>query len=116
MTTILYLSLAIATVVAGPIAEAQQAKKIHKIGFLSASSQSSFVSASAQALVQELQTLGYIEGKNIFIEYRAAEGKYDQLPHLAAELIDLKVDLIIANSALAARPAKEATKTIPIVM
>jgi len=116
MTTILYLSLTIATVVAGPIAEAQQAKKIHKIGFLSASSQSSFVSASTQALLQELQTLGYVEGKNILIEYRAAEGKYDRLPNLVDELIGLKVELIIANSALAARPAKVATKKIPIVV
>ena len=96
-------------------AHAQQAK-VYKLGFLSASAQSSFVTAGFQAFLQELQTLGYVEGKNIRIEYRAAEGKYDRLPDLAAELIGLKVDVIVANSALAARPAKAATKIIPIVV
>jgi ABC-type uncharacterized transport system substrate-binding protein len=95
---------------------AQQANKVHKIGFLSAASQSSFKSPSTQAFLQGLQMLGYVEGKNIRIEYRAAEGNYDRLPDLVAELIGLKVEVIVANSALAARPAKAATKTIPIVV
>ena len=92
-----------------------QHAKVHKLGFLSASSQSSFVTPGIRAFLQELRTLGYVQGKNILIEYRAAEGKYDRLPDLAAELIGLNVDVIVANSALAARPAKAGTKTIPIV-
>ena len=96
------------------VAEAQQTRKVHRIGFLSAGSESS-MSARTQAFLQGLQTLGYVEGKNILIEYRAAEGKNDRLPDLVAELIQLKVDVIVATSTLAARPAKAATKTIPIV-
>jgi len=94
--------------------EAQQAKKVHRIGFLSAGSESS-MSARTQAFLQGLQTFGYVEGKDILIEYRAAEGKNDRLPDLVAELIQLKVDVIVATSTLTARPAKAATKTIPIV-
>jgi putative ABC transport system substrate-binding protein len=98
-----------------PFVEAQQTRKVHRIGFLSAGSESS-MSARTEAFLQGLQTLGYVEGKNILIEYRAAEGKYDRLPDLVAELIRLKVDVIVATSTLAARPAKAATKTIPIVV
>jgi putative ABC transport system substrate-binding protein len=95
-------------------AEAQQTRKVYRIGFLSAGSESS-MSSRTQALLQGLQTLGYVEGQNILIDYRAAEGKNDRLPDLVAELIQLKVDVIVATSTLAARPAKAATKTIPIV-
>ena len=97
------------------LVEAQQPKKIPRIGFLSAGSQSS-MSARTQAFLQGLQTFGYVEGGNILIDYRAAEGKNDRLPDLVAELIRLKVDVIVATSTLAARPAKAATKTIPIVV
>ncbi len=96
------------------LTDAQQGKKIPRIGFLSAGSRSP--SALTQAFLQGLQTLGYVEGKNVLIEYRAAEGKNDRLPDLVAELIRLKVDVIVASSTLAARPAKAATKTIPIVV
>ena len=69
-----------------------------------------------EAFFQALQARGYNEGKNIVIEYRYAEGKLDRLPGLAAELVSLKVDLIVVVSTQAAIAAKQATTTIPIVM
>ncbi len=96
-------------------AEAQQPMKVSLIGRLSASSPSS-ISARTEAFRQGLRELGYIEGKNIVIEYRYAEGKPDRLPALAAELVRLKVDVIVTTSPNATRSAKEATVTIPIVM
>ena len=108
------LAIFVTLAACGEMVEAQQPKKVHRIGFLSAGSGSS-MAAPAQAFLLGLQTLGYVEGKNILIEYRAAEGKNDRLPDLVAELIRLKVDVIVATSTLAARPAKAATKTIPIV-
>jgi putative ABC transport system substrate-binding protein len=96
-------------------AKAQQATKVPRIGFLSAGSASS-MSARAEPFRLGLRALGYVEGKNVLIEYRGAEGKTDQLPDLAAELVHLRVDVIVADSTLAARPAKAATKTIPIVV
>jgi putative tryptophan/tyrosine transport system substrate-binding protein len=95
--------------------EAQQSKKIPKIGFLSAPSRSA-QSARNEAFSQGLRELGYVEGKNIVIEWRYAEGKLERLPDLAAELVGLKVDVIVAGGTPAARAAKEATTTIPIVM
>jgi ABC-type uncharacterized transport system substrate-binding protein len=91
-------------------AEAQQPTKIPRIGYLSGGS------LSANALRQGLREFGYVEGKNIVIEYRSAEGKFDRLPALAAELVRLKVDVIVTGGGRATRAAKEATKTIPIVM
>ena len=96
-------------------AQAQQPAKIFRIGFLSATSPSTN-SARREAFRQGLHELGYVEGKNIVIEYRYAEGKLDRLPALAAELVRLKVDVIISGGPAATRPAKEATVTIPIVM
>ena len=97
------------------LAEAQQAKKVPRIGFLSAATASS-MTTRVEAFRQGLRELGYVEGKNIVIEYRYAEGKFDHLPALAAELVRAKVDVIVTGGAGATRPAKEATKTIPIVM
>ena len=97
------------------LAEAQQPKKVPRIGFLYAGSPSGQL-ARAQAFLQGLRELGYVEGKNIVIEYRYAEGKYDRLPGLVAELVHLKVDVIVTGGGPATRSAKEATKTIPIVM
>ncbi len=98
-----------------PLAEAQQPRKVPTIGFLSAASPSS-ISARTEAFRQGLRELGYVEGKNIVIEYRYAEGKSDRLPDLAAELVRLKVDVIVTAGSAATRRAKEATVTIPIVM
>ena len=98
-----------------PPAEAQQSKKVHRIGFLGASSPSA-ISGRLDAFRQGLRDLGYVERKNILIEYRYAEGKLDRLPELAAELVRLKVDVMVLAGSAAIRPAKEATNTIPIVM
>ena len=95
------------------IAEAQQPKKVPRIGFLAAPSQS-FFSARAEGFRQGLRNLGYIEGKNIVIEYRYAEGNQGRLPDLAAELVSLRVDVIVATGA-GGLAAKNATQTIPIV-
>jgi putative tryptophan/tyrosine transport system substrate-binding protein len=97
-------------------ASAQQSKKVPRIGYLS-SADAARDSARSEAIRLALGTLGYIEGQNIAIEYRYAEGKMDRLPELAAELVRLKVDIILAaGGTIVIRPAKNATKTIPIVM
>jgi putative ABC transport system substrate-binding protein len=96
-------------------AEAQQPTKIPRIGFLNAVSPSA-VSVRIEAFRQGLRELGYVEGKNMVIEYRYAEGKLDRLPALAAELVRLKVDIIVSAGPQSTRAAKEATVTIPIVM
>ena len=100
---------------AGTFAEAQQPAKIPRIGFLSTSTPSAAASARADAFRQGLRDLGYVEGKNIFIEFRYAEGKYDRFPELAAELLAFKVDLIVAPETPAALAAKKTTQTIPII-
>src|SRR5262245_49632729 len=96
-------------------AEAQQPKKIPRIGYLIATSPS-VVSARVEALRHGLRQLGYVEGQDILIEYRYAEGKIDRLPELAAELVRLKVDVIVSAGPAVTRAVKEATSTIPIVM
>ena len=95
--------------------DAQQLPKTPRIGFLSATSLST-ISARIEALRQGLRELGYVEGKNIVIELRSAEGKLDRVPALAAELVRLKVDVIVTGGGTDTRAAKEATNTIPIVM
>jgi putative ABC transport system substrate-binding protein len=96
-------------------AEAQQLTKVPRIGYLSPTSPS--VSPTRiEAFRQGLRELGYVEGKNIVIEYRYAEGKFDRLPALAAELVLLKLDLIVTTGPTVTRAAKEATTTVPIVM
>jgi putative ABC transport system substrate-binding protein len=97
------------------IAEAQQPKKVSRIGWLGGASASA-VAVRLDAFRQGLRELGYVEGKNIVIELRSAEAKTDQLPALAAELVRLKVDVIVTGGPLPTRSAKEATSTIPIVM
>jgi putative tryptophan/tyrosine transport system substrate-binding protein len=96
-------------------AYAQQPKKVPRIGFLSSLSPA-VVSDRLEAFRQGLRELGYVEGKNIVIEWRFAEGKLDRLPTLAAELVGLKVDVIVTSGLGSTRPANEATNTIPIVM
>jgi putative ABC transport system substrate-binding protein len=96
------------------LAEAQQTKKqFPRVGVLSSTSPSS---DTWGVFRQGLRELGYIEGKNLAIEYRSAEGKADRLPDLAAELVHLKVDIIVANGLAQVWAAKNATRTIPIVM
>jgi putative ABC transport system substrate-binding protein len=97
-------------------ARAQQAKKVSRIGYLSAQGPASD-STLSEGIRLALRERGYIEGQNIAIEYRYAEGKRDRFPELAAELVRLKVDLILVSGGdLLIRPAMNATKTIPIVM
>ena len=97
-------------------AEAQQPKKVPRIGYLS-SSDPATESTRAEAFRLALRELGYIEGQNIAIEYRYSEGKRDRAPELAAELVRLKVDVIVVGGGDTwIRAAKNATKTIPIVM
>src|SRR6266542_280817 len=97
------------------IAEAQQPKKAPRIGFLIGTSLSA-ASARVEAFRQGLGELGYVEGKNIVIEWRSSEGKPDRLPALVAELVRLKVDVIVTAGAAVTPLAKKATATIPIVM
>jgi putative ABC transport system substrate-binding protein len=94
-------------------AEAQQAKKVHRIGVLSPGSPGP--SPLLDAFRQGLRELAYVEGQNVVLEYRYAEAKSERLPDLAAELVRLKVDVIFTINATAARAAKNVTKTIPIV-
>ena len=98
----------------GVIADAQQPTKILRIGYLSSDSPST-IAVRIEAFRQGLRELGYVEGKNVVIEWRFAEGKADRLRGLAAELVRLKVDVIVTSSPAATRAAKEATVTIPIV-
>ena len=96
-------------------AEAQQAATPPRIGYLTNESLSA-TSARGEAFRQGLRELGYVEGKNLVIEWRSAEGKLDRVPALAAELVRLKVDVIVTIGSSVSRSAKEATSTIPIVM
>jgi putative ABC transport system substrate-binding protein len=98
------------------LAEAQQPNKIPRIGYLTADSRSAHTDVRAEAFRQGLGGLGYVEGKNILIEWRNAEGKLDRLPALAAELVRLGVDIIVTGGPTATRPVKEATRTIPVIM
>ena len=108
--------VAVVLLAVGVTAEAQQPKKVPRIGYLS-STDPATESTRAEAIRLALRELGYIEGQNIAIEYRYAEGKDDRLPELAAELVRLKVDIIlVAGGEPGIRAAKNATKTIPIVM
>ena len=99
----------------GVSAQAQQPAKVPRIGYLTNESLSA-LSARTEAFRQGLRELGYLEGKNIVIEWRDAEGKLDRLNELAVELVRLRVDVIVTAGGLATRSAKEATMTIPIVM
>jgi putative tryptophan/tyrosine transport system substrate-binding protein len=97
-------------------AEAQQTKKMARIGYVSGSGNPSNPGPYVEALRQGLRDLGYIEEKNFVIEYRGAEGKTEPVPSLVAELVQLNVDVLVVPLIVAIRAAKQATKTIPIVM
>ena len=109
-----FLAIVVLLVGCVGMAEAQQPAKVPRIGYMSLQSQAS-ESARIEAFRQGLRDLGYVEGKSILIEYRWAEGKSDRLPDLAAELVGLKVDVIVAAGTPVALVAKQATQTIPIV-
>jgi ABC-type uncharacterized transport system substrate-binding protein len=96
-------------------AEAQQTKKVSRIGFLSPGFAKS-ARVNRQEFWQGMRELGYIEGQNVTVDYRFAEGNSERLPELAAELVRLKPDVIVANTTSGALAAKRATTTIPIVM
>jgi putative ABC transport system substrate-binding protein len=97
------------------LAEAQQPKKVPRIGYLAPRDAAS-ESTRSEPIRLALRERGYVEGQNIATEYRYAEGKLDRLPELAAELVRLKVDIIVVGGDPGVRAAKNATKTIPIVM
>jgi len=99
----------------GATVHAQQPAKVPRIGYLTQAS-ASVIASRIEAFRQGLRELGYVEGKNIVIEWRSAEGKLDRLPALAAELGRLKVDIIVSTGPTVTRAAKEATVTIPLVM
>lgn len=100
----------------GSFVQAQQAKKIPRIGHVSGAGEPNNRGSFAKAFQRGLRDLGYIEGKNILIEYRSAQGNLERLPSLVAELVQLKVDVLFVTNIPAIRAAKQATKTIPVVM
>jgi putative ABC transport system substrate-binding protein len=108
---LLFCLLTIALLSTVPFAEAQQTAKVPRIGYLAGAG-----SSPNQAFVQGMRDLGYIEGKNIAFVYRTTEGKSVRWPDLAAELVQLKVEIIVADGTLASVAAKKATSTIPIIM
>ncbi len=97
-------------------ARAQQPAKIPRLGYVSATGDPNTPGPQVAGFRQGLRDLGYIEGKNILVEYRYIEGKLDRAPGLVAELVQLKVDVLLIGTLPAIRAAKEATRTIPIVM
>ena len=108
-----FLIAAGALLVVPRTAEAQQAAKIARLGFLGNSATA--LAHLREAFVEGLRDLGYVEGRNVMIEYRYAEGKLERFPALAAELVALKVEVIVALPTPAAQAAKQVTNTIPIV-
>jgi len=111
----LWLSTALLLAFVG-VAEPQQSKEIPRIGYVSGTGDPSNPGPYVEALRQGLRDLGYVEGKNIVIEFRGAEGKLDRIPGIVAELVQLKVDVLILPILPAIRAAQQATKTIPIIM
>jgi putative ABC transport system substrate-binding protein len=109
---ILAVVLAALTLPSVHLAQAQQAKKVPRVGYLAADPQA----PTRESFRQGLRDLGYVEGQNILIEWRFAEDKIDRFPDLAAELVRLKVDAIVAANAAAVGALKQATATIPIVV
>jgi len=97
-------------------AEAQQTKKVPRIGYLSLQFPRSLASPNIEAFRQQLRELGYVEKQNIIIEWRFANGQPDRLPTLAANLVELKVNVIVTQGNPATRAAKHKTNTIPIVV
>jgi len=112
LAVVLVLSLTLAP----RAGETQQAGKVYRIGWLSPGFPPAQPSRTVSAFQQALRDLGYVEGQNLVIEYRYGEGRQERLNHMAAELVRLPVDLIVAGNAPGTRAAQQATRTIPIVM
>ena len=108
---VLSILSAVVLLAVGVTAQAQQPKKVPRIGYLAGVG-----SAPNEAFLQGLRDLGYVEGKNVLIEFRTTGGKFERRPELADELVRLKVDVIVADTAGEVTAAKNATATIPIVM
>ncbi len=104
--------IAAGALLAAPVTRAQQTRKQYRIGYLTTTDPSTHLRA---AFIQGLRKLGWVEGKNIAIDYRSAGGKFERLPALAADLVSLKVDAIVATTTQAALAAKNATRAIPII-
>jgi len=115
-TAVTSILVAVVLLALGVIAEAQQPGKIPRIGYLESSGGPNIPGPQVEAFRQGLRELGYVEGKNIVVEYRYAEGKLDRIPSLVKELVQLDVDVIATGDRTAIVAAKQATKTIPIVM
>ena len=113
--SLVIVTLALAVLAAPLAADAQQQAKVARIGVLGQPTASTYATR-IEAFRQGLRELGYVEGQNIAIEYRWAEGRYERLPGLAAELVRLKVDVIVTHGTPGTRAAQQATTTIPIVM
>ena len=109
------VAIGVTLTMCGTVAQAQPTGKIFRIGFLDDSTASS-ITVRLETFRQELSKLGWIEGKNVTIEYRFAEGKLERLPELTSDLVRLKVDLIMAQGTPGTLAAKNVTTTIPIVM
>jgi len=114
LKSILFGLLTAVLLTATPPAQAQQAARISRIGLL-INAPASVQSTQVEAFRRRLRELGYVEGQNILIEYRYADGKLERLPDLAADLVRLKVDVIVASAPRAVFAAKKASTTIPIV-
>jgi putative ABC transport system substrate-binding protein len=115
MSKTLICMVAIVCLITASIAQAQQPNNVPRIGFLMASSPSTIMTRT-EAFRQGLRDLGYVEGKNIVIEWRSAEGKLDRQSELANELVRLKLDVIVTAGPESTRAAKKATSAIPIIM
>ncbi len=114
LTVGLILTLALSLLLAPLVADAQPAAKVPRIGLLFTGDPARL--PQLEGFRQGLRELGYVEGQNIVIELRAAEGRYERLPQLAAELVSLKPDVLVAAATPSAIAARDATRTIPLVM
>jgi putative ABC transport system substrate-binding protein len=113
---ILLLALCSLLLALGFSAQAQQPTKIPRIGIVGGSQDANNPRSGSNVLRQGLRDLGYVEGKNILVELRSAEGKTERFPSLVAELVQLKVNVLVSTSSVAVRAAKQASKTLPIVI
>jgi putative ABC transport system substrate-binding protein len=111
-----FIALVSGSILAAPLAaEAQQGAKVYRVAFLGSTSPSGYAS-QMDAFRVGLRDLGYVEGKNLIIDFRWAQGKYERLPELASELVRLKPDVLVTHGAPGSLAAKRATDKIPIVI